>query len=84
MSWNKNYDIDHLKRISGIFKINEKDFTFGQFSRIKERDLVKYLESDSILYNNDSCIVWRELKRDSFRKDFRGEKIIFKNLCMIN
>ncbi len=78
MSWNKNYNIDHLKRISGIFKINEKDFTFGQFSRIKERDLVKYLESDSILYNDDSCIVWRELKRDSFRKDFRGEKIIFK------
>ena len=78
MDWNKNYKIDFLKSITNVFKINEKEFVFGQFSKIKERDLVKYLDSDSILYSDSSCIVWRLLKRDSFRYDFRGKKIIFE------
>ena len=78
MSWNGGYDINYLKSICQIFKTNEKRFTFGQFSRIKERDIVKYLDQENILHINNSCIVWRRLQRDSFKKDFRGEKVKFK------
>tara|TARA_R110002020_G_scaffold43981_4_gene127137 strand:- start:694 stop:1797 length:1104 start_codon:yes stop_codon:yes gene_type:complete len=77
MNWYKDYDVDFLKRICNVFKKNEKNLTFGQFSRIKERDLIKYLDSGNIIYSNNCCIVWRELKRNSFKKDFRGEKIYF-------
>lgn len=78
MDWLKTYDLNHLKKIVNIFKENEKEFIYGQFSKIKERDLIKYLDNNTIIYTDSACILWRTLKRNSFRTDFRGKKIILK------
>lgn len=82
--WTFGQPIERLKEFAEVFKTVHKDFVFGAFGLVKERDVAPALAESRLIWSGEpprAVAIARALARNSEHIDFTGRPILLRAPC---